>query len=361
MKQLKYRDILSGEFWNIAAFSKFIRKEIIKSMLVTIEFTDDDLDEIRKLYKTSATEVTKNFDINFTERGVIGTDNRIYILNGVGIAKQSDKYYPFKKAVRYNRKNCIKLNKGRLYTAKRLAEFDKTQIVSLPSFSRFKAYEYIDKENSICFRYRLRACKEKGKPLVTYFHGGGALGHDNIKQLAEFRMMGGGLTSRKATILLPQAPLGTNNWLPGHVDTYLSTVKRLIETLAEQNSADNNRVSLVGTSFGGCCTWQMIWDYPGYFSCAVPVMGSLAESWENFSGKNVDISRLKDERLWVAHSANDNAVKIEFDDLCVKKLHELGANVKYTRWEQYGHKMYSKFYRRGNWVDWMLSQSLDNR
>ncbi|NLA76503.1 MAG: hypothetical protein GX851_01505, partial [Clostridiales bacterium] len=57
MKQLKYRDIISGEFWNIEAFSKFIRKEIIKSVLVTIEFTDDDLDEIRKLYKTSATEV----------------------------------------------------------------------------------------------------------------------------------------------------------------------------------------------------------------------------------------------------------------------------------------------------------------
>ena len=102
----------------------------------------------------------------------------------------------------------------------------------------------------------------------------------------------------------------------------------------------------------------MAWTYPDYFACAVPVTGYFFEAYcENGLG----IERMKNVPLWIAHSSDDFNVTVESDDICAARLRELGVEVKYTRWEKYGHKMSSKFYRTENWADWMFEQSLDKR
>lgn len=47
---------------------------------------------------------------------------------------------------------------------------------------------------------------------------------------------------------------------------------------------------------------------------------------------------------------------IDSDDYFYDKLKALGANVKYTRWNKYGHSMSAKFYRKEPWVEWIFQQ-----
>ncbi len=70
------------------------------------------------------------------------------------------------------------------------------------------------------------------------------------------------------------------------------------------------------------------------------------------------MERLAKTPLWVAHSSDDTNVPIDNDDHCVAELKKLGADIKYTRWEKYGHSMSNKFYKTENWAEWCLSKKL---
>ena len=74
-----------------------------------------------------------------------------------------------------------------------------------------------------------------------------------------------------------------------------------------------------------------------------------------------DVERLATTSLWIAHSSDDDNVTIDSDDYCFDKLQKLGADVKYTRWDKYGHGMANKFLAKENWTEWMFSHSLDKR
>lgn len=71
-----------------------------------------------------------------------------------------------------------------------------------------------------------------------------------------------------------------------------------------------------------------------------------------------DIGRLVKTPIWAAHSSDDTNVKIDSDDYYAAELEKLGADIKYTRWDKYGHTMSGKFYRTENWAEWCLSKNL---
>ena len=71
-----------------------------------------------------------------------------------------------------------------------------------------------------------------------------------------------------------------------------------------------------------------------------------------------DIGRLVKTPIWAAHSSDDTNVKIDSDDYYAAELKKLGADIKYTRWDKYGHTMSGKFYRTKNWAEWCLSKKL---
>lgn len=215
---------------------------------------------------------------------------------------------------------------------------------------KFAAYKYTDKNNRMSFPFRLFTAKEKSKPLFVIFHGAGALGNDNVKQHFENIRLYKYILKENCNILSPQAPYGANR---GYdlIQSYIKSVKKLIDDLPVD--FDRKRIYIVGSSFGGCCVWHISYLFPDYFAAAVPVMGKLF--FDNDFGC-YDIKKLTDTPLWVAHSADDTNVTVESDDYCVAELRKLCADIKYTRWDKYGHSMSGKFYKTEKWVEWCLSK-----
>ena len=80
---------------------------------------------------------------------------------------------------------------------------------------------------------------------------------------------------------------------------------------------------------------------------------------DNFSC--YDVEKLVTTPLWIAHSSDDNNVTIDSDDYCFDKLQKLGADIKYTRWDKYGHSMSGKFYKTEKWTEWCLSKEIKSK
>lgn len=127
----------------------------------------------------------------------------------------------------------------------------------------------------------------------------------------------------------------------------------MAEKVADVVKADKRRIYIIGTSYGGWCTWNMVYNSPDFFACGIPVMGSLLG---RVDFTDLDFERFRSTPLWVAHSSDDDNVPINSDDYCVEQLKEIGIDVKYTHWDKYGHKMCNKFYKSEPWAEWMFDQ-----
>lgn len=239
-----------------------------------------------------------------------------------------------------------------------LSSTDETRIARQGTdIGAFKSYHFIDKENKTAIPFRFKRSKgEAPQPLVIYFCGAGSVGVDNFKPFTETVPRLFQLKKHNYNMLIPQPYTGINynktieEW-QRKFDAYVASVKRLTELLAEDGSIDMNRIYVFGNSLGGGVAWRLAYNHPEFCACAMPVMGAL------FTTDECDFKRLVNLPIWVAHSSNDTNVIIDQDDNAVARIKELGGNVRYTRWDKYGHAMAGKFYFRENWVDWMFAQN----
>lgn len=356
---MKFRTIFNNDsVIDTSFFSKYViesRKEY-----TVIEFSENDRSDILDVLSASITDEDVKNSVSLDGFDCIGDDNYFYNVSAKGFQKQNRKIsfsltkIKFYYIIRYRRSG-----KCKLHIDKKLKNTKSTEIVKKQTMSKFQKCEFISKENGIAFSYRLNPCKNANKPLVIFFHGGGGVGVKNFKHYIDFISSGawGTLKKHDCTVLLPQAPFNNISEI-GNKYNYIDAVKQLSEIVANDVKADKNRIYIFGTSFGGHCTWISAYKFPDYYACAMPVMGSLDES--HFKD-GIDCKRLKDIPLWVAHSSDDNDVDIKNDDKWVSELKKISANVKYTRWDKYGHKMSSKFYQTENWAEWMFNQSLEKR
>lgn len=178
--------------------------------------------------------------------------------------------------------------------------------------------------------------------------GGAAIGHDNLKQILEYRqMLHRQLKNYDCNILVPQQPCSSAD------SEYFDAVIQLVGTVCDEVNADTKRIYIIGTSGGGVATWEMIYRSPDLFACGIPVMGRMIFDKDN---EDIHFERFLSTPLWVAHSSDDDNMKIDSDDYCVDILKKIGADVRYTRWDKYGHKMSSKFYKNESWAEWMFKQ-----
>lgn len=122
-------------------------------------------------------------------------------------------------------------------------------------------------------------------------------------------------------------------------------------------SVDKDRVYCFGTSFGGCCVWYSISMYPELFAAAVPAMGLMM----HFKEFLPVLKKYSTMPIWIAHSSDDNNVNIAVDDYLYNELKNINPNLRYTRWDKFGHKMAGHFYRKEPFIDWMFKQSFDQK
>ncbi|MBQ7118039.1 MAG: prolyl oligopeptidase family serine peptidase [Clostridia bacterium] len=343
MSNLKFRCLIDDTLCDITPFKPYAEKCDYDLGLVLITFDEGDLDTVRQLFKENVREGYESYLNNIQ---LEGSDGCLYIMSQTSADKKEKMPHSIMKAYKYYHNYKKKERKSKDWI-KAVGEKNNNGIVKLPCGN----YRYIDKENEMCFPFRLHKSKKAGRPLFVLFHGAGALGNENIKHIFDHIPLFKQLSKYDCNILMPQAPYGANRGGDVLIQRYIKSVKKLIDELPYD--FDRKRIYIAGTSFGGFCVWHIAYHFPGYFAAAVPVMGGL---YFDCHFGAYDIQRLAETPLWVAHSADDMNVRPDSDDYCVAELEKLGADVKYTRWTEYGHSMYRKFYKTEKWAEWCMGK-----
>lgn len=347
VSNLKFRCLFDKYFCNIVPFKPYVEKEAIDEGIVLIAFDENELDTIRGLFKENiCNENISSLDNIQLE----GSDGYLYVLSQTSIEKKNKMPHSIEKSYSYFKNYNKKRNRTNSKIKKELSRNDDG--IKQLSNGILSAYKFFDKENDICFPFRFHASKGTNKPLFIFFHGAGAMGDDNIKQLFDNIPLYNQVLKKDCNILLPQAPFGSNK-NESVTRRYINSLKKLVDEFSID--FDRKRIYIVGTSFGGLCVWNLAYLFPDYFAAAVPVMGCLSVYCDF---KNYDITRLVKTPFWVAHSSDDTNVRIDSDDYFVAELEKLKADIKYTRWNKYGHKMSSKFYKTEKWAEWCLSKEV---
>ncbi len=346
MSDLRFRCLIDNYLCDITPFDAYIEKGAPDIGLVLIAFNENELDTIRRIFKENVRDM---YEAYLNRIQLEGSDGYLYIMSQESVEKKEKMPHSIMRSYRYYYKYKKKENKSKEWIKNNNRKADG--IIRLSS-GRLSAYKYNEKENKMCFPFRLRTSKEKNKPLFVLFHGAGALGHDNIKQLFDHIPLYKQIIKEDCNLLLPQAPFGS---IRGDelIQSYLKSVKKLIDELPVD--FDKKRIYVIGTSFGGFCVWHITYLFPEYFAAAVPVMGGLSFDYDF---EKYDVQRLVKTPLWVAHSSDDTNVRIDSDDYYANELQKLGADIKYTRWNKYGHSMYKKFYKTEKWAEWCLGKNL---
>lgn len=234
-----------------------------------------------------------------------------------------------------------------------ISKADSNFIFKRKSLIGFNQYLFIDKGNDTVIPFRFRKSKKDGQPLIVYFSGGGTLGYDNNKTLQEFLFFANGkkVIKKDYNILIPQQMHSEEGSEDKIFNIYTKNCAVIINELANKHNVDKNRIYTFGTSAGAKCVWKTLINNPDMFAGAVEAMGMI------YNYENVEFEKISHIPIWLAHSCDDTAVKIDSDDYCYEKLKSLGADIKYTRWEKYGHKMSEKFYKSEPWFEWLSTKT----
>ena len=339
---------------NIYKLESYIVKRYKKNTVSKVVFDDSRYEEFIKDFKV-AELIEKNG--SFT---VLGTDRYFYNITPSGAVK-GDKYPSnySKTSLKYSSRMYKGSQSDWEFKKKALNErkYGNTEKISNGMFG-FNKYQYINNEKNLVTPYRFKKARKKNQPLVVYLAGAGTIGHDNFKQLWEFLFYAGGnkVCIKDCNILIPQT---LRAW---DFDDYESKIRNIvadncaimIKQILKENDIDTNRIYIYGTSLGAGEVWNSILNAPDLYAAAIEAMGEYI-NYEKLSDDA--FKKISHIPIWLVHSSDDFAVKIASDDYFYDKLKSLGANIKYTRWNKYGHKMSAKFFRKEPWVDWLFEQS----
>jgi|GEM_PF-735475 len=216
------------------------------------------------------------------------------------------------------------------------------------------------------YRLYVPASYEHGQdqelPLLIYLNGAGSRGTDNVKQLANLSPLITPLIDdpdHPCIIVVPQLP-DSDKWV--NVDWTLGSYA---DSIAESNSAkllmgligelkeayqvDGNRVYLMGQSFGGYGTWDLITRHPETFAAAVPMCGA---------GSLVRADVIKDMPLLVLHGASDPTVPISGSREMVDALQAAGSTtITYLEYPGDDHYVQRRLFEQPElYLDWLFRQ-----
>jgi poly(3-hydroxybutyrate) depolymerase len=203
--------------------------------------------------------------------------------------------------------------------------------------------------------YRLRyptpdnPANDGAYPLVTYLHGTGSQGSDNLKPITmekkgqpEYsRSLMYQLTRIPANaayngyILVPQCPAGDlwaseGQWASGEysVDAVAETSAmklylELLETICANEKVDRSRLYITGFSMGGFGTFDAVARRPDLFAAAAPVAGGF------------DVSKaaaLRDVPFRIYHNDTDTVVASAGSRAMYAALTAAGGIAEYIEW-----------------------------
>lgn len=183
---------------------------------------------------------------------------------------------------------------------------------------------------------------EKKFPLLLFLHGGGESGDSLVKvrRNGPPKLIARG-KKFPFLILAPQNPHKKKWW-----DT--KAVKQLLDTIVANNRVDKNRIYLTGLSRGGGAAWEMAVQYPETYAAMAVVCGMTPVPYASWIDKNMPI--------WVFHGTEDQSIPISESEEMVKKLREMGYDVRFTKYKGVGHDSWIQAYDTETLYDWFVKQ-----
>jgi predicted peptidase len=229
-----------------------------------------------------------------------------------------------------------------------------------------KKFEARTHKSDAVMPYRLFRPDASGKsPLVTYLHGSGGLGNDNLKQLALGNIFG------TRVWLLPEnqkrfpcyvlAPQTAEGWirydlardtlgpapiLPGLGNGARRTFE-IIDQLVREFPIDNNRIYVTGQSMGGAGAWHMLAQRPRFFAASVICCGGTSTE---------DGSASADTPLWNFHGDSDKTVSVSLSRQRIEARRKAGGHPLYTEYAGIDHNVWQWAYTEPQLLPWLFSR-----
>ena len=178
--------------------------------------------------------------------------------------------------------------------------------------------------------------------ILLFLHGGGEAGGDldDLQKNGPPKMMAEGYPF-PFLVLAPQNPHQKKWW-------DIKAVNQLLDSIVANNRVDKNRMYLTGLSRGGSAAWEMAVQYPDKFAALAVVCGMAPTPYAHWLEEKMPI--------WVFHGVEDQVIPVEESDTMVRKLVEMGYDVKYSRYENIGHNSWEKAYTTEELYQWMANQ-----
>lgn len=189
----------------------------------------------------------------------------------------------------------------------------------------------VETENGFRLNYGLyipQNAKQETLPLIVYLHGGSGKGEDLVKVTNTGfpnMVLNGRLGDVRAYVLYPQCPANERGW-----SCLTDEVAALMDQIILNYGIDPSRVVLTGHSMGGTGAWSIACEIPQYFSCVIPMSGSVALTEEKLSA----LSALP---IWAFAAANDTVVEAGSTITAMETLQTLLPDNRVTIFSEGGH------------------------
>lgn len=139
-------------------------------------------------------------------------------------------------------------------------------------------------------------------------------------------------------LLMPQCP-PDSFWV-----AKIESLKKFIDGMVEEFSADESRIYLCGLSMGGYGTWYTAMAYPKLFAAIAPCCGG-GMAW------NAGVLRMP---IWAFHGLDDTTVSARNTIEMAEKLKEKNPKFKCDLYEGVGHNSWSKAFSE-DLLTWLLN------
>lgn len=319
-----------------------------KFPVAEISFNDDN-------YKDLLDALNK--EIHIEELTILGADGYIYNVTYNGIerlqkAEGFNKNKVIKKQIRFAQKTQSDIDyRQKIFNAYKAGKICKTGY----GLFGYNKYVFPCKAYNRVIPFRFRKAKNSNQPLIIYFGGAGTIGHNNFYSFFEQFTMGKSLELLKAdcNILVPQYVRDKYVGEEAAREIYIESCIELINKLIDDYDIDKSKIYIYGVSMGGGCVWNMLVNHSDRIVAAIETMGCYY-GYKTFD--EIDFKNIAKVPIWMAHSSDDNVVGIESDDKFYAELKKYNDEIKYTRPDKYGHKLANRFFKKEDWVKWLLSK-----
>ena len=229
--------------------------------------------------------------------------------------------------------NYMKILMDKLLELEEGTPLDVTSGLSLKKFNDMTYYEMIPESPTTKL------------PLVIYLNGDEEFSSSN--NVISYYAKGYGYNKEHFIFIAPN-PNSYNNEKKWNDNSIKKDLKKLIDQVITEYGIDTKRIIIAGYGEGGMGTWDMLHDYPNFFSAAVPISSPASDFNAAIIGKT---------EIWAiaGELEEDNVTLMEE---YVTKIKEAGGNAIFTKSKGKSFSKMNNAFANKEVINWALGKKL---